>query len=445
MEEVKSKHTSFVVDAGDLTWKSTSLSEIRIEQQRTKAALQFDVYASGGIDAMVPGEADLALGVEWLSAAASKYELPYVAANLRCKGWTLPPGRVVERDGVRVAFIGVVGPKNSGTCGASSTVPAVSAAVKALGDADVHVLLSHQPTEDDGDLVRSVPEIDVVVNGHGRGQYSRPVALGQHAIQLAPGTRGKKLGVAEITLVPNGKGFEIVGAAAVLEQRADELRDRRMRAQDRVRSARNERARVRAEQRLSRLEKELSKAEAEIAASDGAEGRTQHVVSNHLWPLSTDVNDHPAVAKKVEAVKQTVETEALSAQKPLPDTQGRPFVGDRPCLACHTEQHAQWKATPHAYAWSTLVREKRSQDLDCWSCHVTGAHHPKGPKTPGEVGVLRNVGCESCHGPGKEHLGAPSKDNIVRQPLVQTCENCHDGIKDEGRFDYEKYLRKVKH
>jgi len=269
--------------------------------------------------------------------------------------------------------------------------------------------------------------------------------LGEHAVHLAPGTRGKKLGVAEITLRAGAEGFEVEGAQADLLARTVELRERVLRAQERVSAARDERAKLRAEQRLSRLEKELSESEARLAPPEDAGPVVRHVIANRLEALSEDVDDDPSVMAKVEATKEIIESVSKMRAPRVKDVVSRAFVGDRACLSCHAEQHGQWKSTPHAYAWATLVREKRSQDLDCWSCHVTGAHHPEGPKSPSEVGLLRNVGCESCHGPGQKHVISPAKSNIVRRPSIDSCENCHDGIKDEGRFDPETYMSKVTH
>jgi hypothetical protein len=290
-----------------------------------------------------------------------------------------------------------------------------------------------------------VPEIDVVVNGHGRKQYIRPVALGEHAIQLAPGTRGKKLGIAEFHLASGAKEFEIMGAAEDLAKQVKSLQTRKERAQDRVAAVGDDRSRVRAEQRLQRLGAELSAAQTKLESSQKKSAGLRNQVSNRLAPLDESVREHEAVEARVIAVKAQLEKVRPVRSQPEISKKKVPFVGDRACAGCHVEQHRQWKSTPHAHAWATLVQEQRSQDLDCWSCHVTGAHHPKGPQHPSEATGLQNVGCESCHGPGQRHVAGPSTGNIVRAPSVQTCEQCHDGVKDEGRFEHEAYLKKVTH
>ena len=194
-----------------------------------------------------------------------------------------------------------------------------------------------------------------------------------------------------------------------------------------------------------RLDKQIAQMEAEIDEAKAGAKAVTHKIKNRLRGLTDDVADHPETTRKVDAAKVGIEAAAKALPPANQVAKDRIFVGDRMCMSCHTEQHAQWKSTPHAYAWSTLVKAKRSRDLDCYACHVTGAHHPDGPQTPSAATGLENVGCESCHGPGREHLAKPSKNNITGTPDPSVCTQCHDGVKDEGRFELDAYLPKVVH
>ena len=432
-----------MVDAGDLLWKSSKLPTARLAQQRVKAALQIEAYAHGGIDAMVPGEADFALGLDWLAAQAAAHELPYVASNISCEGFSIPGERVVERGGMTLGFVGVVGTENGGPCQVRSAVPALQSAIGRLGAVDLVVLLSHQKLALDADLVRALPVIDVVVNGHGRKAMNPPGLLGGQGVQLSTGTRGKKVGIARIELVSGASGFEIEGVAEKLVSKIEAARTRMERTSARIASAKSPKGAARAQSRLDRLSKQLETLEAERVAAEQVAVEPRHRIKNRLKPLNEDIVDHPHVQKLVAAAKPKIDAAAGAG----PPASNRPaaFVGDRSCLPCHAEQHAQWKSTPHAYAWSTLEEVNRSGDLDCWSCHVTGAHHDQGPQHPSQVRGLENVGCESCHGPGATHVAAPATNNIRRDPGEKTCTQCHDGVKDEGRFEYPDYLRKVEH
>jgi DnaJ-class molecular chaperone len=91
-----------------------------------------------------------------------------------------------------------------------------------------------------------------------------------------------------------------------------------------------------------------------------------------------------------------------------------------------------------------LVKERRHFDLDCWSCHVTGANLKGGPSGPYDVGPMRNVQCESCHGAGRQHVADPKVD-MVRVPSEEHCKSCHSDEQTEGRFEYNSYLPRVDH
>jgi len=56
------------------------------------------------------------------------------------------------------------------------------------------------------------------------------------------------------------------------------------------------------------------------------------------------------------------------------------FAGAAKCQPCHAEEHAQWKDTPHASAYKTLLDVHRHYQPRCVVCHVVGYGTPKGFK-----------------------------------------------------------------
>jgi hypothetical protein len=435
-----------VVDAGDLMWRSKTLEQGRLAQQRVKGRLQLDAFVHSGIDAMVPGDADLALGLDWLGQQMRALDVPYVATNLSCEGLPMPTHRVVDVGGLRIGVLGVVGRELAGPCTFRAIVPAINQALNDAGEVDLVVVLSHQNGSADESMAAAVPAIDVVVNGHSKMHIAAPTPLGETAIQLAAGKRGKKLGIARIQISAGAKGFQIEGRTADLKRKLERAETRVTKTKDKLKLAKDTRSTSRLESRLRRLEGQAEEVRAALAGAGLETAGLKHAIENTLRPLSEDVDDHDKVSAMVQVAKPLIAAAAeLSAPAPSEAATGGPFVGTAACSGCHSTQDAQWKGTRHAAAWATLERDGRAQDLDCWSCHVTGAHHAQGPQHPSQTAGLENVGCESCHGPGRAHVAAPSKSNIQRDPAVDVCTDCHDGIKDEGRFDHAKYRAKVEH
>jgi 2',3'-cyclic-nucleotide 2'-phosphodiesterase (5'-nucleotidase family) len=437
----------FVVDAGDMVWKKATVSRDRLLQQQRKGELQHAALMLSGMDAMTPGEGDLALGVDWLKAQVQAHTLPMIATNLVCGGEKpFLASKVVERDGVRLGFIGLLEPDLvSGDCQASDPIQAAKTAVATLsGQVDLVIALAHQSAATDRDLADAVKGIDLIVNGHGKRSNPVPARMPGAALELGAGSRGKRVGVAEITLRPDAQGFYLVASAAQVGDRLQEAKKRAERNEKRVETAKSPKNRDRAQSRQSRLDERVMELEAELARIDEPPPADQHAIRNRIKALGDDIDDHPATLALVESAK--VEIDALAARPNSGSAViGTTYIGSTVCGSCHAVQHKQWSTTPHARAWATLEQTNRSHDLDCWSCHVTGAGLPGGPTHPTQVTGLENVGCESCHGPGAAHVAAAGKAPMTRTPPESTCVQCHDGVKDEGRFEAAVYFGKVAH
>ena len=102
------------------------------------------------------------------------------------------------------------------------------------------------------------------------------------------------------------------------------------------------------------------------------------------------------------------------------------YVSATACQSCHQQAYRQWTATPHAFAFETLLKKERYFDPSCVSCHTTGFAYPTGFQIGDEMSTLKGVQCETCHGPGKQHIKNPQKSNIRRANETTLCLECHD-------------------
>jgi len=428
------------VDGGDLFWKGSALAEERIGQQREKAQLMIEAMSLIGLDAWVPGEADWQLGTEWVLELAADHQVPVLAGNLKCGEQVFPGHRLVERAGRRIGFVGVVDYTVEG-CSLSDPAAAAKEAASALGEVDLMVGIFHGKAELDGEMLEAVPDIDFFFNGHTGQSQANPRQV-KGAWFLGTGRRGKHIGRLALEWTSDGGDWVSESAQVGLETRLVRYKTRIETSQVELVTAESERDKTRLQRRIEHHQKQLVKIQEELeqlerSAVDGNSFR------HSLVDLDRSIEDHGPTAALVAGAKERIEAAAIEGA-----AQGRksqlPFVGSETCRACHVEQYAQWKETDHARAWATLVSERRSMDADCFACHVTGAHHPKGPQFPTHVGSLIDVGCEACHGPGERHLTQPV-GTMTATSALGTCTDCHDGVKDEGRFDPETYIPQVSH
>lgn len=428
----------FVVDGGSLFAKSPSVDPLLLGQAREKARVIAAAYARSGVDAMLPAAADLALGVEFVSALAQEHRLPYVASNLECDGGApFPPARTATAGGVTLRVVGLVGEEHRAPgCRVTDPGAALSRALAGAGE-DLVLLLADRPSAEVDALVQAVPGVDLVI-GTDRRLLQNPAALPNGGLRLGAGSRGKEVGVFRFELTPGAERWADEASTARLAQQKDRYAERLAKERAAVATDPGD---ARATRQVEFLEKRIAEVEGELAASAAARSGPAHRGTHTLVGLDASVPDHPEVAAMLAAARDAINAAAPTA---VAAAQG-PFAGSATCLGCHPAEAAQWQATPHATAWNTLVAQNRAGDQSCFGCHATGAFHPEGPQVPAAVGILTSVGCEACHGPGREHVARPKEVDLIRDPGPQGCTTCHDGVKDEGRFDYATYRPKVVH
>lgn len=187
----------FLLDAGDIF--TGTLSKL------TRGELPFELMITMGYDAMCLGNHEFEYGWWVLRDAMHRAPFPVLACNLYYGGTNIhfcQPYAVLERDGFRVAVIGVFGqdaatalyPPHLAGLEVRDPVPIVRETVARLRpDVDLVVLLTHEgrtapmQTDDEADpdvqrdieadirLAGAVPGIDVLIGGHADAGQETPV------------------------------------------------------------------------------------------------------------------------------------------------------------------------------------------------------------------------------------------------------------------------------
>ena len=143
------------------------------------------------------------------------------------------------------------------------------------------------------------------------------------------------------------------------------------------------------------------------------------------------VNEHWPMDKRLI---QTYQAYAHVAMRQALGTPGRAGLNTMPsadCGKCHKTQYAAWSAGPHAGAYKTLQRVKRTGDPNCLTCHTTGFGTAKGFRTLDKTPKLAGVNCQNCH---RFSVTADHKSENFKatRPRVngEVCTTCHTPVTD---------------
>jgi len=451
-----------------MLWSRQSVNAKERAQRQIKAELLLDGVALLQVDALGVGDGELAFGLEFLVSEANRRQLPYISANLAGKDDKLvfPATRIVTKGDLRIGITSVLSDQLHVAGG--HMLPAVESlktAVRTLRESDkvdLVMVLSHLGLEPDKALPNQVEGIDLIFGAHSRSHQEDPIIVGTTAVFQA-GSRGKYLGQVSLTFRDGASGWSDPSASNRVEAQRKQLLDQIRDYEEQLATlgAEKESSRPRLERVVSFSKRRLDAMPLEVPT-----GATRNLLTSEKIPMDRGLEDDPAMKKLVDTALERLGPEGRSAlsgvgtgahdhdhdhghdhghdSAKVKTREYGDFVGAEVCRSCHQQQHADWSSTPHARAYTTLVKERRHFDLDCWSCHVTGAQQPGGPVSPYDVGPMRNVQCEACHGPGRKHIADPKAD-MVRVPSEAHCKGCHDDDQTEGRFKYLEYLPKIDH
>ena len=225
-----------VVDAGDLFLPQGSTAETERQANLLAAGM-----ASGGIDALTPGEGDLAIGVPLLKKVTAAFKLPVVSANLygRDGQRLFAADRLVDAGGTKIGIFGVTAPATAADAnrwraeGIVVRDPTDAAresaeALRARG-AQIVVALVHAglPSENRR-LVAGMRGVDWAVLGHSALNLESPEPSGGARL-LEAQSEGKNLGRLDLHLVNGGQTLvdrnERAEIASILADHRRQLHD----------------------------------------------------------------------------------------------------------------------------------------------------------------------------------------------------------------------------
>lgn len=299
--------------------------------------------------------------------------------------------RIVERDGNRIALIGVVDPRSATDPGVGLSIGNMETAIeKSLsnirGKADVVILLAFTDEATLAELARRFYECQVILGGN-VSQPAQQLQKENRSLIYFVTNEARALGILHLRLT-QGAPLQVAGNEIRLLTdkipQDESLRALMQKYRDEIRTTR-------------------------LAVDD----------PNYL------------AADTIPGVRAAAT-----------------YAGTEKCLTCHKESGAAWAASAHSHAFATLVDRKADADPKCISCHSVGFGTASGYRREFASTKLVNVGCESCHGPGSLHVREREGDASVHftfRPLdAGDCVKCHYG-EFSRPFDWNELWPLIKH
>jgi hypothetical protein len=384
-----------------------------------------------GIDAMVPGERELAMGADALRSLLADTKVTMVAANLR--EVSAPSGqepmfeatRLVDAGGGRqVGIFGVVDLSSGAIAelrhAGFAFGDAVSSARSAAADLRAHganflVALIHA---DGGPgrvrqilagagLASGPTAVDVVVVGHDDG-VAATAAAGAAASATSSTSSSTPRPIERPAVVQAGALGNSVGRIDVTWPKPD--------------AGSLGSASVRLENRAVPLTSELSE---QLGVALIGRVLTTHIVDNgHL----ANESGFPTAANANSDAFENWD-----------------YGSSAGCAFCHQHQDVQWRGTDHAHALETLKTGGHDHQPECLGCHLTGFLAPGGTRNlKTAYTFFADVGCEACHGPSVTHMRAPTSHHGTSRKVAATvCLGCHTPDQNRGTFDLGDAMKQI--
>ena len=225
-----------IVDAGDLFLPQGSITETERQSKLLAAAM-----ASGGMDALTPGEGELAIGLPLLKKVTAAFKIPVVSANLygRDGQRLFAADRLVDAGGTKIGIFGVTAPATAADAnrwradGIVVRDPADAAresaeTLRARGAQLVVALVHAGLPAENRRLVAGMKGVDWAVLGHSALNLESPEPSGGARL-LEAQSEGKNLGRLDLHLVNGGQTFvdrnERAEIASILADHRRQLHD----------------------------------------------------------------------------------------------------------------------------------------------------------------------------------------------------------------------------
>ena len=402
-------------------------------------------YNLMGYDAVGITEYDLAGGLDFFKKMESLSNFSWLSANLVAEDTDLPifkPQIILQKGELTIGVIGLTGDgaariltgNNAKLRNWQEVLPQL--AEKLALQCDMIVLLSNLSADQNREISKTVPDINILIQAGIRTSNMAPAILNQ-TLFCQTGKQGKYLGELTIQWNKAGKWKTEDGKNSLQQKRKlDRLNwnIRRIEAQgDPGEINKSKPGTLQSYHNLVSERQTLVDSITKLENSSYQE-ELSSTFQNRFVAMQTNLGDQRDVLKIVKKTRKKINAAGNKYVKNMKKM--RAYAGSKACGDCHEKFYNNWRKSRHGRAFQTLVNKKQENNINCLPCHVTGVKPDNGVMALSLPANLRNVGCESCHGPGKIHANDPDKKIFLSRPARETCITCHNDEHDNF-FNYE--------
>jgi len=397
----------FSVDAGEMLVKGLTGRDEADRLTRAEAVL--DLAHTAGLDAWAASPVDLIPG-----GLALLHARGALAAN-----WAAPPPNVlapstiVEREGVRLGFVGLAAPGKD--VPSNDPVAAVRAAM--TGEADAWFVLSNADEVTNRAVAEGVPGLGAVLTTEGE-RFEEPKTTAGAPMVEAP-ARGRYVALLHLSLGTDPRALELVDRGIWKD----------------VALTRSARPGAEGGPAAEAREKEAKRDHGRLLRQTAG----RDVAFFESIPLTPDLDGDTSTAPQLSAFRTAILGNAAKATATATRVT---YATGSSCGACHRDRLASWAFDDHARAMESLEKRHTADNPECVGCHSTGFGRPGGFSKLDEDSLesFRDVQCEACHGPMKGHDG---HNSVHSQPITEaTCRTCHDPA-NSPEFNFQAYRKRI--
>jgi len=210
------------VDAGNSLVTDGAAKSPEAFEKKAKALAE--MLGVNGLDALLPGPYEFALGVERLKKLTASLKFPLVLSNAtEAKKEIFPASVIVSKGNLKIAILGVVSPKGKFPKGVVVEAPKAAIGrqlVELKGKVDLIVLLSQLSIGENEQLAAQLPEVNVVVSADPGFSGEEPLWIGGKTLVVDTHVQGYLLGRLDLNL-----NFPLLGfySPAIVEKNQQQL------------------------------------------------------------------------------------------------------------------------------------------------------------------------------------------------------------------------------